>query len=120
MGFAIPIDDVKDLITDLMNGNSTTSGLTLGIKGYMTNSSNLSNYNLLLGFYISSVDNSSYASKNGIKRGYIITNIDGNNIESVFSVTDVLRNKKVGDTISLKIMYLENRNYVEKEINISF
>lgn len=120
MGFAIPISDVKGLITDLMNGKEESSGMTLGIEGYMTNSSNISGYNLPVGFYISNITEGGYADKNNIEIGYIITKIDNKEVSSVNDIKNVLYEKKVGDTITLKVKYPSGRTYAEKDIEIKF
>lgn len=120
MGFAIPISDVKDLITDLMNGKEESSGMTLGIEGYMTNSSNISGYNLPVGFYVSNITEGGYADKNNLEIGYIITKIDNKEVSSVNDIKNVLYEKKVGDTITLKVKYPSGRTYAEKDIEIKF
>ena len=120
MGFAIPISDVKDLITDLMNDKEESSGMTLGIEGYMTNSSNISGYNLPVGFYISNITEGGYADKNNVEIGYIITKIDNKEVSSVNDIKNVLYEKKVGDTITLKVKYPSGRTYAEKDIEIKF
>ena len=120
MGFAIPISDVKDLITDLMNGKEESSGMTLGIEGYMTNSSNISGYNLPVGFYISNITEGGYADKNNVEIGYIITKIDNKEVSSVNDIKNALYEKKVGDTITLKVKYPSGRTYAEKDIEIKF
>lgn len=120
MGFAIPISDVKDLITDLMNGKEESTGMTLGIEGYMTNNSNMSGYNLPVGFYISKINEGSYADKNNLEIGYIITKIDNTEVSSVNDIKNVLYEKKVGDTITLKVKYPNGRDYAEKDIEIKF
>ena len=120
MGFAIPISDVKDLITDLMNGKEESSGMTLGIEGYMTNSSNISGDNLPVGFYISNITEGGYADKNNVEIGYIITKIDNKEVSSVNDIKNVLYEKKVGDTITLKVKYPSGRTYAEKDIEIKF
>ena len=120
MGFAIPISDVKDLITDLMNGKEESSGMALGIEGYMTNSSNISGYNLPVSFYISNITEGGYADKNNVEIGYIITKIDNKEVSSVNDIKNVLYEKKVGDTITLKVKYPSGRTYAEKDIEIKF
>lgn len=120
MGFAIPISDVKNLITDLMNGEEESNGMTLGIEGYMTNNSNVSGYNLPIGFYISKITEGGYADKNNVEIGYIITKIDNKEVSSVNDIKNVLYEKKVGDTITLKVKYPSGRNYAEKDIEIKF
>lgn len=119
MGFAIPISDVKNIITDLMNGDSSNSDITLGIEGYMTDDLN-ENISLPNGFYVSSIKSGSYASKSNLKVGYIITKIDDKDVNDVSDITSVLANKKKGDTISLIVKYLYNRSYLEKEIIVNF
>lgn len=55
MGFAIPISDVSEIIQTLIDGKEDTSGVSLGIEGYMTNSESLVNYRFPEDFYISSI-----------------------------------------------------------------
>lgn len=118
MGFAIPITDIKDLINDLMNGKEDESDITLGIEGYMTNSSSFMGYNMPTGFYISKIESNSIADKNNLEIGNIITKIEGEDVESVNDITDVLYEKKKGDEISLTISYTSGREYKEKTIKI--
>lgn len=120
MGFAIPISDVKDLITDLMNGKEAATGITLGIEGYMTNSGNISGYNFPVGFYISKIVKDSYADKSELEIGYIITEIDGTKVETFNDLSNVLYEKKKGDSVKLKVAYPKGREYAEKEIKINF
>lgn len=120
MGFAIPISDVKDLITDLMNGKEESTGITLGIEGYMTNGANISAYNLPMGFYISKINEGSYADKNNLEIGYIIFKIDNKEVNSVNDIKNILYEKKVGDSIILKVKYPSGREYAEKTIEIKF
>ncbi len=120
MGFAIPISDVKDLITDLMNGKEDIEGMTLGIEGYMTNSSNLSGYNFPIGFYITNIEKGSYADEFNLEIGYIITEIEGNKVLSIDDIRNVLYRKKKGDFVIIKVKYPSSRNYIEKEVTIKF
>ena len=83
MWFAIPISDVEALIEDLMNGKEDTNGMTLGIEGYMTNSGYIQGYNLPSGFYISKITSGSNADKSELEIGNIITEVDGEKVESL-------------------------------------
>lgn len=116
MGFAIPISDVDDLIEDLINGKETdenvSSNIKLGVEGKMINSG------FITGFYISNVEKNSIASKNNLKAGDIIVEIDNNEVTSTDTITNVLKNKKTGDDLQLIILYQSGRQYLEKEINI--
>ncbi|MCM1370701.1 MAG: trypsin-like peptidase domain-containing protein [Clostridium sp.] len=119
MGFAIPISDVEDLINNLMSGESDTNGMTLGIEGYMTNSGYMNGYNLPSGFYISKIVSGSNADKSELEIGNIIIEIDGNKINSINDISDVLYEKRSGNSVILKILYINSREYKEKEIKIN-
>lgn len=115
MGFAIPISDVEDLITDLMNGKSVkdeSEGLLLGITGGMIS-------NPTTGFYISSVENDSNAMKANLRVGDIITKIDGKSVESIDTISEVLNKCKAGDEITLMIVYENGRTYTEREVKVT-
>jgi serine protease Do len=121
MGFAIPISDVKDLITTLMNGEEDTSGGSMGVEGYMTNNStyNFSQMGMPTGFYISAITEGSGADKAGLEVGNIITEIDGNTVESFTDLQSVIYSKNKGDTVTLKISYVSGRSYKEKEVKVT-
>lgn len=118
MGFAIPISNVTSVIETLINGENDTSGVTLGIEGYMTNSGAISNYNLPEGFYISGINTGSNAEKAGLEIGNIITEVDNIKVSSVNSIRGVLNKKDNGDKINVKIKYASKNEYKEKDIEI--
>ena len=118
MGFAIPISDVNELITDLINGEEISEGATLGIEGYMTNQGYEISYNVPTGFYIAGITSGSAADKAGLEIGNIITEIEGEKVESVNDIQNVLYDKKFGDEITLKISYVSGREYQEKEVKV--
>lgn len=119
MGFAIPISDVNELITDLINGEEISEGATLGIEGYMTNQGYGISYNVPTGFYIAGITSGSAADKAGLEIGNIITEIEGEKVESVSDIQNVLYDKKSGDEVTLKISYVSGREYQEKEVKVT-
>ena len=119
MGFAIPISDVEELIKTLINGENDTTGPSLGIEGYMTNSGNIASYRLPEGFYISKITTGGNADKSEIEIGNIITEIDNNKITSIETIKKVLNKKQKGDNVILKIKYASRNEYKEKEITIA-
>lgn len=119
MGFAIPISDVNELITDLINGEEISEGATLGIEGYMTNQGYGISYNVPTGFYIAGITSGSAADKAGLEIGNIITEIEGEKVESVSDIQNVLYDKKSGDEVTLKISYVNGREYQEKEVKVT-
>ena len=119
MGFAIPISDVKELITNLMNGEEDKTDATIGIEGYMISESQSQNYNMPVGFYISKINENGGADKAGLEIGNIITKIEDKEVKSVSDITDILYTKQKGDKIKLVISYTSGRKYKEKEVEVT-
>lgn len=118
MGFAIPITDVKDLITSLMNGEEDKSDGS-SVEGYMVTSSQNKAYGMPIGFYIQKTVSGGGAEKAGLEKGDIITEIDGNKVEAMSDIQDVIYSKKKGDKVKLKISYPNGREYKEKEVEVT-
>ncbi len=119
MGFAIPITNVEELIEKLINGENDTGSLTIGIEGYMTNSSYMAGYNLPEGFYVTAIVSGGNAENSELEIGNIITKIDGNKVTSLEVVRKVLNKKNQGDTVTLTVKYASHNEYKEKEITIT-
>ena len=118
MGFAIPISDVEDLIKDLIKGKNDEGGITLGIEGYMTNSTYIAGYGLPEGFYVSAITSGSNADKSELEIGNIIIEIDNKEVTSIETIRKVLNKKEKGDKVTLKVKYASRNTYKEKEITI--
>lgn len=118
MGFAIPISSVNDVIKDLINGKNDEGALTLGIEGYMTNSSNIAGYGLPIGFYVSVISKDGNAVNSDLEIGNIITEIDNKEVTSLDVIKRVLNKKEKGDSVTLKVKYPSRNEYKEKEIKI--
>ena len=119
MGFAIPISDVKDLITSLMNGEEDKSDATMGIEGYMITEEQASDYNMPVGFYISKIVENSGADKANLEIGNIITEIEGKKVENFSDLKNVIYDKKKGDKVKIKVSYTSGRKYKEKEVEVT-
>ena len=119
MGFAIPITDVKELVTALMNGEEDKTGGVIGIEGYMITETQASTYNMPMGVYISKIVAGSGADKAGLEIGNIIVKIDDKEINKFTDITDYLYTKQKGDKVKLKINYASGRQYKEKEVEVT-
>lgn len=121
MGFAIPISDVNDLINDLMNGKQTINedNITLGVEGYIITEDMSKIYNMPEGFYVSKIVSGSSADQANLSIGNIITKINDKEVKSLDDIKEILKTKKSGDTITLTIKYISDREYLEKEIKVS-
>ena len=119
MGFAIPITDVKELITSLMNGEEDKSDGTIGVEGYMISEDQSKSYGMPIGFYISKIIENSGADKAGLEIGNIITGIDGEKVKNFNDLRDVIYSKKKDDKVKLTISYPSGRSYKEKEVEVT-
>ena len=118
MGFAIPVSNVESVIKTLIKGENDSKALTLGVQGYMTNSSTF-DYGMPEGFYISVIVQGSNADKAGLEIGNIITKIDDTDVTSLNDLKKVLNGKEKGDTALLKIKYVSGNKYKEKEVKVT-
>lgn len=119
MGFAIPISDVKELITSLMNGEEDKSDATMGVEGYMITEEQANAYNMPMGFYISKIIENSGADKAKLEIGNIITEIEGKKVENFSDLKNVIYDKKKGDKVKIKVSYTSGRKYKEKEVEVT-
>ena len=118
MGFAIPITDVKELITSLMNGEEVSSGMTLGVEGYVVTKDQSKNYNMPIGFYISKIASKSNAEDSELEIGNIITKVEDKKVDDIGNIQDELLKKKKGDSIKLTVAYVDGKEYKEKDLEI--
>lgn len=102
IGFAIPIDDVLDILEDLGKFGYVTSGY-LGVTVSDTNATAANMFNLPLGAYIHSVNPGSSAEKGGILPKDIIVELAGYKIGGLADLTKVLRKFKGGEEVVVTI-----------------
>ena len=99
IGFAIPINEVKNKIDAL-----SKPILNLGIQIREIDSATAKKYDLAEGIYVSSVDEFSPAEKAGLKIGDIIVKCDGKSVKTFKELKDIKEGKNVGDTISIEVV----------------
>lgn len=125
MGYAIPISDAADVITNLMNRETRTKVSEdeqgyLGIEGVDVSSDSAQMYNMPVGVYISGVVDGGGADKAGLSKGSIITEMEGITIDSMSTLKDQLQYYKVGETVELKVQVPNARGeYTEKEVSVT-
>ena len=123
IGMAIPINEAKDLINDVLagkgnvqstpdtSGSSVSSGSRprLGVTVQNVNSSNYAVANGLLpvGAYVAEVEAGSPAENAGIQVGDIIVDVDGNVIKSITELTNYLSGKAENDQVEVKVYRVE-------------
>ena len=102
IGFAIPIDDVFDILDDLKNYGYVTGGY-LGVTVSDTDADAASMFNLPIGAYIHEVTPGSCAEKGGILPKDIILDFGGYEIGGLNDLTRALRKFKAGDQVIVTV-----------------
>lgn len=125
IGYAIPISDVSDTLTDLMNQETKTKVAEdeqgqIGIQGVDVTEDSAQMYNIPTGVYISSVVKGGGAEKAGLSKGMVITGIDGTTVDSMSTLQEQLQYYKAGETVKLTVEVPANSgDYQEKEIEVT-
>ena len=99
IGFAIPINEVKNKIEAL-----SKPILNLGIQIRELDSVTAKKYDLVEGIYVSSVDEFSPAEKGGLKIGDIIVKCDGRSVKTFKELKEIKESKKAGDTMEVEVV----------------
>lgn len=124
MGFAIPVSSVKDVIEELMN-KETLNKVDADKKGYLNIygrnvTSELSEtYKVPTGIYIVDVIEDGAAKKAGIGSTDVITAINGQEVTTMEELQEQLEYYAKGETVKITIQTLENKEYVEKEVDVT-
>ena len=103
IGFAIPIDDVKGIISDLIDYGYVT-GAYLGVTVQDTDSASASAFGLPTGAYVTRVEPGSAAANAGIQPKDMIIQLGDTKITGITTLTRALRNYKAGDTTTITII----------------
>lgn len=129
IGMAIPINVAKPLIQQVLSGETVAnaaednaqSGISgsgaitgptprIGVSVYTINASNnyaVSGGYLPTGALISIIESGSPAEKSGLQVNDIIVEVDGTIVTSSTEATDMIKAKKAGETVALKVFRAE-------------
>ena len=125
MGYAIPISDASEVLTNLMNREtrervSDEARGYLGITGQDVSSDIGEAYNMPTGVYISEVTKGSGAEQAGLSRGSIITGMEGVTIDSMETLQDQLSYYAVGETVELTVQVpASGGDYEEQTVSVT-
>lgn len=103
LGFAIPINDAKPIIDDLINNKYVTGRPQIGISTVNINAAYSSYLGLPMGIYVRAVAEGSSAEKAGISVGDVIIGINDEAVKTDDELNAIKNKFKAGDTITLKI-----------------
>jgi len=121
MGYAIPISDASEIITELMNQKTKTKipekeRGALGVQGTDVTADAAQMYGMPVGFYIAEVLKGSAAEKAGITKGCIITKIGGTSVSSGEAVQKELQYYRAGEEVDVTIAVQGNNGEYEEKV----
>lgn len=121
IGFAIPVNDVMDVISDLKQYGYVKGQIELGMSVTDVNSTaQLWLYGSdQTGVYVTSVNSGSNAAKAGFKAGDIITGIDSTEIETTADLKAALKKHKVGDKVKFTVYRSGQKGSIEMTLEES-
>lgn len=124
IGYAIPVSDVSDLITNLMNRKTKTKVAEsergyIGIKVDVTSDS-AQMYNMPTGVYVSEVISGGGAEKAGITKGAVITGIEGTTVDGMDALQEQLQYYKAGEKVKITVQtQSKNGEYEKKDVEVT-
>lgn len=101
LGFAIPINDVRDMVTSIIQNGYVIGKPNLGILTGNANSFASMQTGKAAGCQVLAVLDGSCAAKGGLQAGDIITKVDDTEIASGSQLGNAILKKKAGETITL-------------------
>ena len=120
VGYAIPINNVKELVTSMINDPESVedqtkgSQIMLGITIRDITEDMSKQYSLPVGVYITEVSSMSAAERAGLTRGDIIVEFAGETVTCADDLNAIKAKQTPGDTVSMKI----DRNGREMTLDI--
>lgn len=116
VGFAIPINDTIDVFEQLIKHGKVLRPY-VGITGSNLSESTAKRYNLPVGIYVEDISENSGAYNSELRKGDVITAINGQSITTMQELNSIKNEKEIGDTIILTIY--RSGEYMDVEITLT-
>ncbi|WKV08289.1 trypsin-like peptidase domain-containing protein [Thermoanaerobacterium sp. CMT5567-10] len=100
MGFAIPINEAKPIIDELIKHGYVERPM-MGVSVQEVTQQDAAQYNIPVGLYIAQVQQGSGADEAGLQAGDVITAVDGTKVQTFDALQSIISKHKVGDTITV-------------------
>lgn len=114
LGFAIPINTAKPIIDELISNGYIKGRPSIGINGQSISARDAAFYGLPEGLYVEYVHPHSDAFRKGLRRGDVITKMNGTKLSSTAEIKKIRDNFKAGDKVTLTVF----RNAKEVDMTI--
>lgn len=125
MGYAIPITSVSDVIDSLVNRETRTKLEEgeqgwLGIKGVDVTAESSQMYGMPIGVYISDFTTNGAAKDAGLKKGTVITAIDGITVDSMAALKEQLMYYRPGEKVEITVQTMNGKgSYEESKVEVT-
>lgn len=124
IGFAIPIDKAETSLKQLMNLTTrekvdASQASYLGIAGQDVSSEVTELYGIPSGVVVSEVVENGPADEAGVKKGDILTELDGRSISNMEQLHEVLEYYAAGEKVDLVVQRADNGAYQEQTLSIT-
>ncbi len=106
LGFAIPVNEAKTVIEDLMEFGYVQGRPLIGFSGREITEQMSKMYGFPQGVYVVEVAPFSGAEKGGIKSGDVIRKVNGQDVRSIEEINEIRDEYQVGDELEFEV----NRN----------
>lgn len=125
MGYAIPINTAKPIVDELMKQETRRKvayekRAFLGISGTDVSDEAVEKYEMPEGVYVSSVLEGTAAEKAGIKKGDIVTAIDGQEVTSMSKVQSLLEYYAADTKAEITLMRINDGSYEKVTVEVTF
>lgn len=104
LGFAIPINDAKPIVDQLIMFGYIKGRPLIGISGQEVTEVLSKQYNLPVGIYIMTVSPNSGAYNAGIKKGDILISLAGKDVKTIKDMDNIKKDYKAGDTVDAVVV----------------
>ena len=113
MGFAIPSNDVVSVVNKLIKYGYVNDRGTLGIEGATSTLYNAKMNGVPQGMILTKIESYSPLAKTNVREQDIITMVNGKTITNVNEFTDIMKDYKPGDSVTLTLFRPSSRSISE-------
>ena len=116
LGFAIPISDVRSIITDIMENGAVTDKAYMAITAGTMNEQMAAQFNIDVteGVFVYSVVKDGAGEKAGLRLGDVITKMGDKTLTSRQDLSAAMKGYRAGDTVTLTVY--RGGQYIEVEL----
>ena len=116
LGFAIPISDVRSIITDIMENGAVTDKANMAITAGTMNEQMAAQFNIDVteGVFVYSVVEGGAGEKAGLRLGDVITKMGDKTLTSRQDLSAAMKGYRAGDTVTLTVY--RGGQYIEVEL----